>query len=653
MSQKTGVAAETFTTINQYNTFDRLTSTTDNCGNTNRYAYDSRSNLTHSSDAKADGTLGCPGTVNAQGNSMRYTYDGINRRLQMIQDLRVGGVGSGPVDISNPFNTDGQIIMRSTWDGNSRLKSLADDKENLTEYNYDSLNRLTVETFADGTTKTYIYDRDDNLERHKDNIGNIQICLYDAINRRTRCDITRASGVIGTTLATYGYDGLSRMTRITDNNDPADTGDDSTVTLAYDSLSRLIEEVQNGKVITGDWFANEQRVGLTYPDSRKLALAFDKLDRIKTIRDSGAAVSIVNYDYIGPARVLERVHQNGTRLTYLNDAGTADTGYDPIKRMVTHRHLRNDNSLVVGFTHAYDREDNKGFEEKLHSPSSSELYDYDSPYRITDFQRGQLTPAKDGIVGPPQKTQLWDLDGVGNWQVNTVNGAVENRTVNEINEYVTINSTSTPHDDNGNLIDDGILTFQWDYRNRLHTVTRKADGALIAVYSYDALNRRIRKVVTNSGALNGTTDFFYDNWRVLEERNGTDALVQQYVFGMYLDEPLVLDRNLEGDSSAIGAGDQRLFYHQNTLYSIFALTDMSATVVESYQYDAYGTPSGPSAASNPYMFTGQRLDPETGVYYYKSRYFSVLLGRFLSRDPIGVWGDPTNLGNAYAYVGNN
>ena len=56
---------------------------------------------------------------------------------------------------------------------------------------------------------------------------------------------------------------------------------------------------------------------------------------------------------------------------------------------------------------------------------------------------------------------------------------------------------------------------------------------------------------------------------------------------------------------------------------------------------------------NPYRFTGRRLDTETGLYYYRARHYSTEMGRFLSRDPIGIWGDAGNFGNAYAYAGNN
>jgi RHS repeat-associated protein len=50
-----------------------------------------------------------------------------------------------------------------------------------------------------------------------------------------------------------------------------------------------------------------------------------------------------------------------------------------------------------------------------------------------------------------------------------------------------------------------------------------------------------------------------------------------------------------------------------------------------------------------YAYTGREWDSETGIYYYRARYYEPKLGRFISEDPIGLGDGP----NRYAYVHNS
>ena len=131
---------ETFTTRREYDTIDRLTGLIDNLGNRTEYSYDSRNNLIR--------------MVDQLGNTTTHVYDGINRKLEDVVDLRVGGTGAGSVDTSNSSNPDGRITKGYDWDGNTRLVSLTDDNGNVTRHQYDPLQRLPVETFAEGSTNT-------------------------------------------------------------------------------------------------------------------------------------------------------------------------------------------------------------------------------------------------------------------------------------------------------------------------------------------------------------------------------------------------------------------------------------------------------------------------------------------------------------------
>jgi RHS repeat-associated protein len=391
------------------------------------------------------------------------------------------------------------------------------------------------------------------------------------------------------------------------------------------------------------------------------------------VSDTQGNTPIATYSYIGRWRVGERAYpQNGTTQTYFDNAGANDIGYDGLRRPVQLRHINATNdATLVGFAHTYDRGNNPLSETKLHALNDSELYQYDSGYRLLQFDRGTLNSNSTAIVMPSLSTTLqtnWTLDGVGNWE--TVDH--ETRQYNSFNELIQrSNSVATAilSDNNGNETNTGALILQYDYRNRLRRVSNPTNGLLLATYAYDARNRRVRKVVTNSGALNGTTLFYLDRHREIEERNGTNGLVQQYVYGVYIDELLVLDRNLSGGINATGPGNQRLFYHQNRQHSIFALTDITGKIVEGYQYEGYGTRTvfapgsngavsfgsndvvtvgGASALGNPYGLTGRRYDAESGLYYYRNRYMAPDQGRFISRDPINYRGGSVDL---YEYVG--
>jgi len=109
------------------------------------------------------------------------------------------------------------------------------------------------------------------------------------------------------------------------------------------------------------------------------------------------------------------------------------------------------------------------------------------------------------------------------------------------------------------------------------------------------------------------------------------------VDGSYIDEPLLM----------VAAG-VKTYYHANNLYSVAALTNQAGAVVERYTYDPYGkvkilaadgvTVLAASSVGNPWTFTGRRLDGETGLMYFRTRYYDVNLGRFVNRMPWHAFG---------------
>jgi len=191
-----------------------------------------------------------------------------------------------------------------------------------------------------------------------------------------------------------------------------------------------------------------------------------------------------------------------------------------------------------------------------------------------------------------------------------------------------------PVDANGNLTqksDNGhVWAYEWNAENQLTRVTK--DSAEVATFAYDPLGRRVEKA---AGAV--TTSFAYDGEDILRETR-TGGTVFKYVHGPGIDEPL----GREDQTAALN------YYHVDGLGSVLKRSNQAASTVHEYRYDAWGNiESGASEAG--YSFTGREWDSETGLHYYRARYYDPHLGRFISEDPIGLGGG----GNYYRYVGNN
>jgi len=88
---------------------------------------------------------------------------------------------------------------------------------------------------------------------------------------------------------------------------------------------------------------------------------------------------------------------------------------------------------------------------------------------------------------------------------------------------------------------------------------------------------------------------------------------------------------------------------QDGLGSTVAETDSDASVQVTYMYEPFGRTTATGTTANRFQFAGREDDGSTGLYYYRWRYFSPGLHRFLSEDPIGLIGGV----NLYRYVRNN
>jgi RHS repeat-associated protein len=140
-------------------------------------------------------------------------------------------------------------------------------------------------------------------------------------------------------------------------------------------------------------------------------------------------------------------------------------------------------------------------------------------------------------------------------------------------------------------------------------------------YRYDPFGRRIQK----SGP-SGTTNFVYDDdGNIIEEVDSAGNAVARYARTESLDEPLAETRS--GTTA---------FYQQDGLASVTSLSSLTGTLSNTYTYDTFGNLTASTGTlGNPFQYTARDYDSETGLFYYRARYYAPALGRFISEDPIG------------------
>ncbi len=565
------------------------------------------------------------GTVDAKGQSASSAFDARDRRVSETD--RLAGVTSW------------------RFDENSNLRHMADADNQATYaptcWTYDARNLKLTEALpshnptsqigdADYDKKQFTYDLAGRVDVATDQKGSNVTHLYDMASRLVERDYRLYGQTAISDSDTFAYGDAGRMVS-------AESGRyNNTVAFDYDAAGRLISEsltVTFGQTTTytvqSAYDAANRRTGITYPDGSVVARQYTARDQLAQIDYNSAMVATFGYD-------------NGSRRTSRTLGDTPGT-------QTTWLYGRQDNLLTAinsgipgaSFTYTYDANKNK-LTEGISSPMANFGFNstaYDPADRLTAWNR------TDGNLD-----QAWNLSLVGNWATFTENQVQQTRTHTAVHEIATIDSNPIAHDAAGNLTrnaGDTLDRYTWDFDNRLATADVDQDGTPDCLYRQDALGRRVSKTIPD-GEGSTTMVFVCDGGQVVAGYVA-DAVPaspeRQFVYATYIDEPVVVvDETALGSA---GAGSEELYYyHQNSLYSVAALTDASGAVVERYAYSAYGKPifldsngnlldPQASTVGNPYLFTGRRLDEETGLYYYRARMYDAELGRFVGRDPIG------------------
>ncbi|NOY00629.1 MAG: RHS repeat-associated core domain-containing protein [Verrucomicrobia bacterium] len=391
------------------------------------------------------------------------------------------------------------------------------------------------------------------------------------------------------------------------------------------------------------------------------------------------------------------------------DAGDQYSGYDRFGRPVDMRWVMTSGGAARDrIQYGYDRASNRVWRKNLAATSGGQdnAYNYDGLYQVKRAELGTLNLNQSAIGAIPAQAEDFSYDPSGNWThyTQSEDGTEmldQSRVSNQDNQMTQIDGSSDgiSYDRAGNSIKlppdvdgDWAKYYQlvWDGWNRLVEIKDEAD-VTVANYGYDGLYRRTLKVV---GA--ETRDYYYnDEWKCVEERSDAPSSSSsagsvgsssssssssfipsssssggggssssspgnlgnadiQYVWSALSRNQLVLrDRDTNGD----GTLNERLYCLMDALDPT-SVVDTTGGVLERYAFSAFGLRTimdaswvdrASSSFDFEFAFHGEFEDPETGYVNYGYRYYSLQVGRWLSRDPIEENGGL----NLYGFINNS
>lgn len=224
--------------------------------------------------------------------------------------------------------------------------------------------------------------------------------------------------------------------------------------------------------------------------------------------------------------------------------------------------------------------------------------------------------------------------------------------------FVPQNPETFHHDKRGNLLSDGRWNYTWNTKNRLIAMETQSglgfDRITKVTFDYDHKGRRWRKRVYEDDVQILERRFLYHDWNLIAELDAYNTVLASYTLGA----------DISGTPQGAGgvggllsmkdhlSGRQFLYLYDGN-GNVTGLVDAdTGELVKEYEYAPFGElliESGDSTIDNPFKFSTKYTDDETGLLYYGYRYYSPVMGRWLSRDPLGEDGGV----NLYGFVGND
>lgn len=628
-----------------------------------KYEFDRVGRVTKSLEPDPDRQInGADGSLTADWTA--FTYDTLGNlmsstdSLQQVTRYRYDAVGNMIA------RTDPRLgETRVTYNAAGSPISLIDPVGNRTDWAYDSLGRATHEITYDTDPanpngivtrmRRYSYDAVGNLVRFTDRNGRVIEYGYDNLDRR-RSEIWKA-GAANVRTITFGYDLADQLVSA---SDPA-----ASLFYVYDAQGRVSRVTQ-------------QLAGVGLPQSIAMDSAYDVRSNRTSVSATiaGTADFVTNYRYDGLSRVTQ-ITQAGRAGGNSVQSKRVDLAYDAVGAWTTISRFADlaGTRLVAASGFTQDRAGR--LTELTHTGPLTQLAKYQWTYdtagqliSVESSSDGRVDYAYDAsgqLVSETYRNAA--LSGYSRQYSFDANGNrnMTGHTTGRNNRIASDGQFDYQYDAEGNRTrrtrrSDGAVTeYTWDYRNRLTGVTEKsALGTVLrrSNYNYDAFDRRVAKEFDpdGSGPQTAWREFdVYDGEHVSLVFRDADAagpaipvLSSRLLYGAAVDQILAQEQI----NSLVGAGEV-WWSLADQLGTVRDVVNSRGELANHLTYDAFGKVirETNNAVDVLFGFTGRDRDEETGLSYFRARYYDSSAGSFISEDPIGYAARDTNL---QRYVGN-
>ena len=487
-----------------------------------------------------------------------------------------------------------QNTWEMTFDAGGRCTARIDPRGNAQTFTYDVLGRRLTDTMRDGRTRTFVWDAADRL-------------------------VAETWDTTPPTTTELAYNDAGDLLSL--------TTPDYTLTATYDAAGRMATISNAGSpgvpevVLTYTYTKTDLVASVSDSLGGVTRYLYDGLSRLVAIEQTGASVSDKRVEFDYNAANLETQVRRFADLAGVDGVVSTAVGYDCAgcrmrKNAVTHRRM-DDSSIIndIQLTrddvfNVVEMSDSDGLHSYVHDGSRRLISVTNTNPTIPD-ESFSYDPIGNRVSADGE-SYIYDLDVTGN-----------------------------------QLLEDSTWTYDYSLSGALLQRTHKVTGAY-ETYAYNH-HQRLTEIVTHdaSGTVINEAAFTYagNGWRTKTVING---LVEHTMFDG--DNPaLVLaddgsitrrrlySRRMDEVYAEEVAGETRWLLTDH-LGSVRDVVDDSGTVLGHLGYSAFGkVVAETGSVDTPIRFTSRIHDDGIDLAFFRARFYSPSLGRFISEDPVGPW----------------